>query len=165
MSDDYDYSEPWPMFADEDRPWTDFDRLYRLREKMDTQKEMASALGCTPSTISTWLSKLPDRYQPEPDDESLKCEYWDVCYNTTPAPRNGLCDTCLVLCRQTGHDGADAPMEELYQEYADLVAEYEAEAKQSLDEGGECDDCGEEIEVMDEQDVEISVCPNCGVVG
>jgi len=174
MSDDeYDYSEPWPMFADEDEPWKDFDRLDRLEGQMDTQKEMAAALGCSPSTISYWLGKKADEYDPEPTEEQLKCDYYEVCGNETPGPNNGLCDLCLDLGRRRSSEvgspkdleGDDFTtmedhMELLYERYSDYVEEFrERRSEDESDDGVTCDECGEKMNFSSE--IEAHICPNC----
>lgn len=132
---DLSYDEPWPMFSDEDEPWKDLERLLKWDGKMDTQKEMGDAFGCTPSTISYWLNKARDEVEPEYDDEELQCSHFEVCGNLGPSPVNGICTVCLDLMRhnQSAKDidpgeseDVTSHMEVLYQEYPDFAEERQA---------------------------------------
>jgi hypothetical protein len=131
------YDEPWPMYSDEDEPWKDLERLMKLDEKMDTQKEMGAALGCTPSTISYWLNKAQDEVEPEVDEEDLHCYHYDACGNLTPRINNSVCIVCIDLGRHNqsqqphGLDMKDfeneaSYMEALYDEYSELAEKQQA---------------------------------------
>lgn len=130
---DLSYDEPWPMFADEDEPWKDLDRLLKWEAKMDTQMELGDAFGCSPSTISYWLDKARDEVDPEYDDEELRCEYFAVCGNHMDHPSSGVCTVCLDLMRH--NDAADElridgsvedHMEQLHDHYDEKVEQYQA---------------------------------------
>lgn len=139
---DLSYDEPWPMFADEEEPWKDLDRLLKWEEKMDTQMELGDAFGCSPSTISYWLDKARDEVEPEYDDEELQCNYFEVCGNLAASPKMGVCDVCLDVMRH--NDSADCidpedsetladHMETLYEHYDDLIEERQAEYEEFRD--------------------------------
>jgi hypothetical protein len=102
MADEFDFTEPWDIFADENQPWKDLDRLLELDEKMETQNEVADALGCSPSTISYWLQKARDSREAGLDQDN-PCFYNEVCGNEAPGPNNGACDDCLYLARLNEH--------------------------------------------------------------
>jgi hypothetical protein len=89
---EYDYSEPWSMFAGEEQPWKNLNRLLKWDEKMDTQKEMGDAFGCSPSTISYWLQKAKSDPNVHLEDGSgIQCER---CDGETPG-HNVICNDCL----------------------------------------------------------------------
>jgi hypothetical protein len=179
--DDCDFDEPWPLYADEDEPWKDYERLLKLDAKFTYQYEVADALGTSPSTISYWLGKAKDEYQPEPDDERLKCDRFEACGNQTPGPNNGLCDVCLDLARHNtmmddkyktkGLDATDfesmlAYQRALYEEYPDYAAErqeaydrQQGNLEDEDDSNPECDECGKEMKFADGLDSYI--CTNC----
>lgn len=123
---EYDYSEPWQMFAGEEKPWTDLERVLRLDDKMDTQKEMGDALGCHPSTVSTWLQKAKKSRDVSLDSEEQDCMNWEVCGNQAPTGRMVICDSCLDLVRTadrergpnfSDYDEREEFMEEAYEHY------------------------------------------------
>jgi hypothetical protein len=132
---DLSYDEPWDMFAEEEHPWKDLDRLLEWEGKLDTQMELGDAFGCSPSTISYWLDKAKDEVEPEYDDEELHCRYHDVCGNLAPGPKNHICRVCLDLARH--NSGAkeidpddssdyDSHIEKLYEEYPELAEQSQA---------------------------------------
>ncbi|AGM10840.1 HNH endonuclease [Halorubrum tailed phage 8] len=91
----------------EEEAWKDADVLHELYhdEGLD-QSEMGDELGCSAGTISYWMDKLgvdtthtKHKTRAEPRPEDWECEYYEVCGNETPGPRNGLCDNCLDLVR------------------------------------------------------------------
>lgn len=98
--EEYDFSEPWPMYADEEKPWTDFDRLETLREKMGTQAEIGDALGCHPSTISDWLQKLDAKKEQEARETESPCE---LCSDDCPG-KNDACGDCLSALRARDYE-------------------------------------------------------------
>lgn len=98
---------PWPIYANEDEPWKDYERLLKLEEKFKYQYEIAHVLGTTPATISYWMQKAHDEYVPEVSDEDLKCEYFEVCHNETPHPNNSLCVGCIGLLRHNTSEHGD----------------------------------------------------------
>lgn len=108
MSDeDFDFSEPWDIFADEDKPWTDLDRLAKWNEKLGTQAELGDAFGCHPSTISYWLDKIDDS-KPDEAAEEIDCLQ---CGGDTPG-FNLICDDCLDQLREDGRGLEEAPSSE-----------------------------------------------------
>lgn len=136
QTQDLSYDEPWDMFAEEEEPWKDLDRLLEWEGKLDTQMELGDAFGCSPSTISYWLDKAKDEVEPEYDDEELHCRYHDVCGNLCPGLKNGICDVCLDLARHNSRskkiDPADSSdydshIGKLYEEYPELAEERQAE--------------------------------------
>ncbi|AGM11063.1 HTH domain-containing protein [Haloarcula virus HCTV-8] len=89
-------------------PWKDKETLRELyHDKGLDQSEMGDELGCSAGTISYWMDKLGvntthtkhNSTQQEPQAEDWECEYFEVCGNETPGPRNGLCDDCLDMVR------------------------------------------------------------------
>jgi hypothetical protein len=94
-TDDFNYDEPWAMFADEDEPWKDLDRLLKWEEKLDTQAELGDAFGCSPSTISYWLDKARDNPEVGDGGEDIECR---DCGGETPG-QNVICDDCLDKLR------------------------------------------------------------------
>lgn len=175
--EDCDFDSPWDTFADEEEPWKDFERLLKLEEQMDYQYEIADALGTSPSTISYWLEKAHDEYQPEPDDEDLKCVYFDVCGNEVVAQSNAVCGVCLDLARRADFDGLgrgaliedDDPdpetrMEALYDHYEEFANTREQQYSSTPeandeDEVPDCDECGGEMTLVD--DLGKYVCEEC----
>lgn len=91
----------------DEEPWKDADVLRDLyHDKGLDQSEMGDELGCSAGTISYWMNKLgvdtthtSHNTQSEPRPEDWECEYFEVCSNETPGPRNGLCDECLDMVR------------------------------------------------------------------
>lgn len=122
---------PWPMYADEEEPWKDHERMLKLDAKFDYQYEIAHVLGTTGSTVSYWLKKAKENYTPEVTDEDLKCEYFEVCHNETPGPNNGCCDNCLAIVRHNNSargDDIDATDFETMNDYiAELYDHYDAD--------------------------------------
>ena len=97
---------PNPFFAKKDEPWKDPKLMLKLNEKHKYQYEIAHVLGCSESQVSYWMNKALENYQPEPSEEDLMCEYYEVCGNETPGPKNTVCDTCLDHSRQRSHEAA-----------------------------------------------------------
>lgn len=171
-TEDLSFEEPWPMYDDEDEPWKDKDRLYKLRKQMDTQAEIGDALGCSPATISYWLKKFrkEDRVD-EVDDEDLKCRYFSVCGNELIGRNNGVCELCIDLARKADRDGLDLAdrsgepqwMERLHEEYSVYVDNYhERQREREKIPDPECDDCDETMLKSSDLDDEMFICPNCG---
>jgi len=132
---EHDYTEPWPIFQDEDEPWKDMDRLLKWEDKMDTQMELGDAFGCSPSTISYWLGKARDEVEPEWSDKELQCDHFEVCGNLAPGPNNATCIVCLDLMRHNSRDSGLDPGEsddmtahvgKLYEEYPDYAEQQQA---------------------------------------
>lgn len=121
MSEDPNYDDPWPMYADEEEPWKDLERLLKLEQKMETQMEMGSALGCTPSTISYWLSKAHD--DPDIHLEDGADIFCENCDGETPRFET-ICPDCLDDLRERDRvaDYDD------YCEYLNRVNDSKAEA-------------------------------------
>ena len=95
----------------DEEAWKDADLLHDLYhdEELD-QSEIADKLGTTARTISYWMDKLEvdtthTQHSEEEQEENLtsKCEYYEVCGNETPGPRNGLCDDCLDYARHNSN--------------------------------------------------------------
>ena len=90
----------------DEEPWKDAKILHDLYHEEDlNQSEIADKLGTTASTISYWMDKLEvdttHTQHSEEQEENLtsKCEYYEVCGNNAPGPRNGLCEECLDYAR------------------------------------------------------------------
>lgn len=170
MSDDeFDYDEPWPLFADEDEPWKDRERLFRLLNEMPTQKHVGDALGCSPSTIGYWKGKFEDQIVAEAIDEDSKCEYYDVCENETPGGLGEICDLCLDLARKASHgdvgphsDDAAERIAWLYDHYDEYVTAFREQRKAEAeeDETPDCTDCDEPMVPVGEIDAHL--CTECG---
>lgn len=90
-------SSPWDLYADEDEPWTDLERLLKLEEKFDYQYEIAHVLGTSPSKISYWLDKAHNEVDIEP--EETECTYHEICGNNSLGGKTTMCDECLDLVR------------------------------------------------------------------
>jgi transposase-like protein len=95
-TDSYDYTKPWALFQGEKEPWKDLDRLLEYYEKLDTQKAVGDAFGCTPSTISYWLEKAREQRREERRTAGVlcqRCEDAEVPGGTNAA--NDICNRCL----------------------------------------------------------------------
>ncbi|UBF19166.1 HTH domain-containing protein [Halorubrum phage HRTV-14] len=126
----------------EEEAWKDADVLHELYhdEGLD-QSEMGDELGCSAGTISYWMDKLGvdtthtshnTRAEPRPDD--WECEYYEVCGNETPGPRNGLCDRCLDLARlnQSGYYDGETVDRSSFDDMSEFMAAlYEIHGKDS----------------------------------
>lgn len=110
--EDCDFEEPWPMFADEDEPWKDLDRLLKLDDRMDYQYEIADALGTSPSSISYWLDKAKEKRRQERLEEGTLCQ---VCEEAEVPGGGSTCGSCLDDARD-----ADAGID--YDHYPDHLA-------------------------------------------
>lgn len=117
---------PWPMYADEEEPWTDHERMLKLAEQFSYQYEIAHVLDCTPSRVSYWMEKAENNWKPKLADEEFECRYFKVCGYETPNS-DSLCPTCLSLVRH--NDSADGfdPDEasDLTEHIQTLYAEYD----------------------------------------
>lgn len=94
-------------FDTPEEPWKDENTLKGLYHGDDlNQSEIAEELGTNPSTISYWMSKFEIKTTHSSygnDDrggEGIECMNYEDCGNITPAPNNGICDTCLDEARE-----------------------------------------------------------------
>lgn len=86
---------PWPMFEDAEEPWTDPERMLKLREKFTYQYEIAHVLGTTPSTVSYWMDKAEAYERSEALKSGALCAICEE--NETPGGAetgNSLCEEC-----------------------------------------------------------------------
>lgn len=111
--DDCNFDEPWDIFADEDEPWKDLERLLKLDEKLDHQYEIADALGTSPSTISYWMDKAKEKRRQERLEAGTLCQ---VCEDAEVPGAGEACADCLDAARS-----ADAGT--TYDHYPDHLAD------------------------------------------
>lgn len=168
-STEHDYTEPWAVFQDEDEPWKNRSRLFKLLDQMETQAEVGDALGCTPTTISYWKNKYEEEIREEITDEDMRCPHFETCGNEMPSPRNGICNLCLDLVRRADRDNVCIDTDEvgdriaeLYSEYRDYVAEFRERRRQAAKEDDipVCDDCEEPMTEVAE--LNGYLCSSCG---
>ena len=97
---------PWPIFADDDEPHKDFERLLKLERRFDYQYEIAHVLGVDASKISYWLQKAHEWNEQKAIEEGGTC----ARCGTDTIGKAAMCPDCLDAVRDAGR-GHDLPEE------------------------------------------------------
>lgn len=111
---------PWGIYADEEEPWKDLERLLKLDEKFDYQYEIAHVLGTTPATISYWMGKAHEHRR----EEALKAGA--LCKRCEDAETPGGGKTGNELCVECLSELRDRDCDADYDDYAEYLREINA---------------------------------------